>query len=117
MSRMAGELDRRQRDLVLAGEVRDRFHVQVVRHQNEGHRLHGDERTHFLWRAGRLVPNGRKRRSAGPDEIGLAGKQRVKFCRWTDTLRPRRLDVTTPRRLGILLDQLLRFDDDHRQIG
>jgi hypothetical protein len=78
--------------------------------------LHGNQRTGFLRRADGLVPNGRQRGSARPDEVGLTGEQRVEFSCRTGTLRPRGLDVTETRGLGVLLDQLLRLDDDHREI-
>ena len=114
---VTGELDRRQRDLVLVGEVGDRFHVRITRHQHVRHRLHGDERTRFLRRAGGFVPDGGERRHARPDEVGLPCEQCVEFGRRTGALRPRGLDLAEARHRGVLLDQLLRLDDDHRQIG
>ena len=54
---------------------------------------------------------------ARPDEVGLAGEQSVELGGRSHALRPRGFDVAETRGLGVLLDQLLRLDDDHREVG
>jgi hypothetical protein len=114
---VAGQLDRRQRDLVLVGEIRDSFDVRVARHQHVRHRLHGDQRARLLRRADGLVPDGGQRRDSRSDEVGLTGEQRIEVGGGAGALGPAGRDVAETDGPGVFLDQLLRLDHDHRQIG
>ncbi len=103
-----------QRDAVLVGEVGDRLHVRIVRHEVVRQIAERRDALHVL-PAMRAVPDRQQRTDARAGDIDRAGQQRIVDGRAARQFHPVDLDVE-PLFAPFLLDQLLVACDVEQQI-
>ena len=108
------DFERRNRDPVLVGEIRERFHVRIAGDEQHGRTARGREALDLALRA---VPCRQKVCSAAGRHIDVARDERLHGGAAAGQADPVHRHVAQSRGGRVLLDQLVLPREDQRHVG